>query len=163
MNARSWIAAAALAAAISLAAVAEEPAMTVDGLGWMAGAWRGEIRAGQVEETWSKPAGGSMLATCRIVSQGKTVFREFMLLEQLPDGIFLTVRHVGERMKDLDSQMPVFKLVSNKDGEAVFQTAEEKPRRIIYRKQPDGGLLARVETFRQGRPAVLEFPLKAAK
>ena len=144
---------------------AEEPAKAgINAVAWFGGKWEGEFRGRKVEEHWMPAAGGTMLGTCRWTLQGRTVFREFLLLEETPEGLVMTVSHVGPKMVKLEEKPESFKLESLKDGEVVFVGEKaEKPSRIHYRKEADGGLYARVETHRNGQPAVLEFPMKAAK
>ena len=52
-------------------------------LDWMSGRWVG---AGQ-EEYWSKPDSGSMLGFHRDTKDGKTIFFEFLRIEEGPNGI----------------------------------------------------------------------------
>lgn len=145
------------------AMLADDAKPTLGSLAWMAGAWKGDTRTGSIEETWMPPAAGTMLATCRILGGGKVVMREFMLLEELPDGLFLTLRHVGEKMADREQAPLLFHLESLKGQEATFATAGEKPVRLIYRREADGALYARVETYRNGEPAKLEFTMKRVR
>lgn len=143
---------------------AEPPKAGLASVAWMAGRWEGEFRGRKVEEHWMAPAGGSMLGSCRWTAQGKTVFREFLLLEETDEGLVMTVSHVGPKMAKLEEKPPTFLLESLKENEAVFREQKpEQPTRIRYRREPDGGLYARVETHRNGQPAVLEFPMKAVK
>jgi hypothetical protein len=128
-------------------------------LGWLAGCWSGPVKAGTFEECWSAPLGNSMQGSARIVtSEGKTVFREFMLLEESAGAIVMTVQHFGPRMA-AESTPVSFTLKLHEHGEAVFENPlHDSPQRIIYRKQSDGSILARVEKL-DGSEAS-EFPMR---
>ncbi len=57
-----------------------------------------------------------------------------------------------------------FKLISNADGKAVFENPQHDfPTRVIYGKQPDGSLLARIEGTMNGQKRGIDFPFKRAK
>lgn len=123
---------------------AEEPktatALTIESVAFMAGTWEYVDGSMAIEERWSPVAGGTMLGTGRTVSGDKTVFFEFLRIEGRADGVFYVAqpkgRHPGTE----------FKLVRAGEREAVFENlAHDFPKRIIYRKEADGGLTARVE------------------
>lgn len=134
---------AALGDAATLAR-AEEPktvsALTIESVAFMTGNWESVDGSMAIEERWSPVAGGTMLGTGRTISGDKTVFFEFLRIEGRADGVFYVAqpkgRHPGTE----------FKLVRAGEREAVFENlAHDFPKRIIYRKEADGGLMARVE------------------
>ncbi|HJZ10808.1 MAG TPA: metalloregulator ArsR/SmtB family transcription factor, partial [Acidobacteriota bacterium] len=53
-------------------------AATVEDLAWIAGCWSNREGESITQENWMKPAGGSMLGVGRTVTEGKTVFHEFL-------------------------------------------------------------------------------------
>jgi uncharacterized protein DUF6265 len=110
-------------------------------LAWMSGAW--ETGAGgrvQVEEHWTRPAGATMLGMSRTIAGGRTIEFEYLRLEQRANGIFY-VAHPKARCPGTD-----FKLTRLSGQEAIFENPEHDfPRRIIYRKHPDGSLTAIVD------------------
>ncbi len=124
-------------------------------LAWMAGAWAGETRFGKIEEQFNAPAGGTMLGTSRIVRDGKTVHREFILIEEGADGVTMTVH--------LPNRQPVpFRLVESSATEAVFANPQNPmPNKIRYRRMGEN-LTARIEGEVNGRAASEEFPMKRA-
>lgn len=140
-----------MAAGLSL--LAQEKKFEIGQLAFMSGCW-----AGQSEETWMKPAGGSMLGLSRTVAKGKTVFTEYMqIVEQ--DGV--VTMHVQLK---LAARATPFKLVEIGEKGAIFSNPEHDfPQRIIYRKEPDGSLFARIEGIDKGKERHADFPMKRAK
>lgn len=130
---------AVLAASLGAPAFAADPAAAkVEDLGFIAGAWK---MAGPpvIEELWMKPAGGTLIGAGRVSGEGKTFFFEYLRIETRPEGIFYVAQPKGGPKVD-------FKLVKLEAGEAVFENlAHDFPKRVIYRKLPDGGLFARTE------------------
>jgi hypothetical protein len=49
---------------------------------WLAGSWIGDGFGGVSEETWSMPIDGTMMGMYRHYKDGKTVFYEFLLLDE---------------------------------------------------------------------------------
>ena len=78
-----------------------------------------------------------MLGTGQTMKDGKTVEFEFMRIHEEKGEILFTAKPSGQPEAS-------FKLISYKDGKAIFENPQHDfPQRVIYGKQPDGGLLAR--------------------
>ncbi len=132
-------------------APAKRPA--IEQLAWIAGGWENVHGARRTEEHWTAPAGQTMLGMSRAVAGEKTVSFEFLRIEARVDGIFY-VAHPGARCPGTD-----FKLVRAEGQEAVFENPQHDfPQRIIYRKNPDGTMLARIEGPRGGKTVGIDFP-----
>ncbi len=131
--------------------------ITLDDLAWLAGCWENS-RAGRIgEERWTKPKGGTMLGTGQTIKDGKTVEFEFMRIHEDKGEIFFTAKPSGQ-------SETTFKLISNTDGKAIFENPQHDfPTRVIYGKQPDGSLLARIEGVMNGQKRGIDFPFKRAK
>lgn len=114
---------------------------TISEVGWISGDW--ETAPGgraQIEEHWTRPAGGSMLGMSRTVMGIRTLEFEYLRLEQRSDGIYY-VAHPKARCPGTD-----FKLTSVTSSEAVFENpAHDFPKRIIYRKTAAGSLVASID------------------
>jgi hypothetical protein len=124
---------------------------SITDLAWIEGRWFGTISEGDVDEHWMGPAGDSMIGMSRTVSQGRTVFFEYLRIEARPDGLYY-VAHPKAR------EGAAFKLVSCRDGEALFENPQHDfPRRISYRREPDGRLVARIEGEEGGRALAQDF------
>ena len=137
----------------ALSAVASFSA-DINDLKFMAGCWAG----GPTEEVWLKPLGGTLLGVSRTVKEGKTAFTEYMQIVE-EDGML-----VYKVQLRLAGKLTVFKLKSLTKDEVVFSNpAHDFPQRIIYRRQPDGSLFARIEGEQNGKPASEDYPLKPAR
>jgi hypothetical protein len=101
-------------------------------------------------------AGGSMFGVSRTVANGKTVFFEYLRIETRGDGLFY-VAHPKARTPGTD-----FKLVRLSGQEAVFENpAHDFPKRLIYRKNADGSLTARIEGNGTEKEKPQEFHYRA--
>ena len=136
---------------------AQEQKATLEDFAWLAGCWEDNRGNRFREEVWLKPKGDTMLGLGRTVIDGKTTEFEFIRLHEERGEIFYTAK---------PSRQPEasFKLVSSKAGEAIFENPQHDfPQRIIYRRQPDGSLVARIEGELKGNKRGIDFPFKRAK
>ncbi len=136
------------------------PASThqIEELAWFAGAWETDNGKTHVEEYWTVPSGGTMLGMGRSVRDQKTIFFEYLRLEQRPDGIYYVAQPRGRPPVD-------FRLDSLQGQEAVFVNPghSDHLKRIVYRKHPDGSLTGRVEGVDDGKPFASDFAYRPAK
>jgi len=130
-------------------------ATSISDLAWMSGSWMsgswmsGNLASGsgqtaggraQVEEHWTRPAGGSMIGMSRTVVNEKTVEFEFLRVEQRGNEIFYVASPNG-RCPATD-----FKLTRLSGQQAIFENPEHDfPKRIIYQKLSDGTLKASID------------------
>jgi hypothetical protein len=135
----------------------QRPAWKVADLAWMSGSWVTTQGKTQIEEHWTKPAGDSMIGMGRTLKDGKTIFFEYLRIEVRADGIFY-VAHPKARMGT------DFKLMRLSANEALFENpAHDNPKKILYRRTPDGSLTARVEGDENGKPVSEEFHYQPMK
>lgn len=81
-----------------------------------------------------------MIGMGRTVAGGKTVEFEFLRIEQRGDDIFY-VAHPNAQCPQTD-----FKLTRLTKEEVVFENPQHDfPKRVIYRKNTDGSLVAKVD------------------
>ncbi len=143
---------AAFAALINLGAAQQGSNYHLDDLVWLSGDWSTTSPGTIIEEHWTRPAGNTMIGMGRTIIQGKTVFFEYLRIESRPEGIVYVAHPKARPGTD-------FKLVTLTDTEAVFENPEhEFPRRIIYRKNRNGTITARVEGKADGKDKEEEFP-----
>jgi Domain of unknown function (DUF6265) len=149
---RRSVCAVALAALASVGAAAAEP--DIAKLAWLAGCWMNESAEPGSVEHWTALAGGTMLGMSRIVRRGETVEFEFMQLRHLPDGTLAFIALPS-------GQAPtVFPLLRISDVEAAFENPEHDfPQRVIYARDGESKLRARIEGMRDGTLRVIEFPM----
>ena len=113
----------------------------ISDLSWLAGDW--QTAAGgraQIEEHWTKAAGGTMIGMGRTLARDKTYEFEYLRIEQREDGIYY-VAHPKGQCPGTD-----FKLTRASATEAVFENPQHDfPKRIIYRKTGDDALAASID------------------
>ncbi|HKR15121.1 MAG TPA: DUF6265 family protein [Pyrinomonadaceae bacterium] len=130
---------------------------TIADVSWIAGDWQtapGGRR--QIEEHWTKVAGGSMMGVSRTIAGDKTVEFEYLRIEQRADGIYY-VAHPKARCPGTD-----FKLTKASANEAIFENPQHDfPKRIIYRKTGEDGLTASIDAG-EGSKA-MSFPFQRMK
>lgn len=145
----------ALAILLHASALADQTKPDIADIGWLQGCWRSQANGRDVEEHWMRPAGQTMLAMSRTVKNGKTVAYEFLQIRQDDSGeIYFVAKPSGQAEA-------AFKLVKRGDREVVFENPEHDfPQRIIYRLQPDGSLVARIEGTESGTERGIDFPMK---
>jgi hypothetical protein len=133
--------------------LAPQPRATIDQAGWISGCWSRQTGDRSTEEHWMKPAGGTMLGMSRTIANGRTSEHEFLrIIEQ--DG---TLAYVALPSGQKEA---TFTLTAIKPGEMVFENPKHDfPTRIIYQRQPDGSLKARIEGTMNGQNRGIDFPM----
>jgi len=134
----------AVTATISLAALA-----------WLGGSWIIDDGKQRVEEFWSAPADDSMIGMSRTLRDGKTQSFEFMRIASRPDGVFFIAQPRGKP--------PVEFVLQSWDGaQAVFVNPGngDHLKRIVYRRNADGTLTARIEGDNDGTAFAEDFPYR---
>lgn len=107
-------------------------------LSWMTGCWEVRSASRVITEQWTTAEGGTMMGVSKTVRNGKTVFDEFLKLSR-EDGKLVYRARIGT------PGVTPFSLLTMTDSEVIFENkAHDFPKRIIYRKQPNG-LMARIE------------------
>lgn len=114
---------------------------------FLAGSWFVEKGGERIEEQWTTPAGGMMLATGRTLRGGKTVFFEYLRIESTPSGIVYIAQPRGKNTTE-------FKLTEVAEGKVVFENPmHDFPKRISYTRRSEGTIDVRIEGENDGKPA----------
>lgn len=111
---------------------------TISDMAWLAGAWQGGGGPVTVEERWTAPAGGAMLAVSRTIKGDRMVAFEFLRIVEGDRSLVYIAQPNGR---------PPTEFVLTQIGEqsATFENpAHDFPKMIRYAKRADGGLEARV-------------------
>lgn len=122
---------------------------------WLLGEWSGKGFGGQCFESWSPPAGGSMIGTFRHLNDSGLNFCEVFLLTKTDQGVLLKLKHFDARLAGWEEkdESVTFPLLKVKSGVAYFGG-------LTYELQDDGSLKAYLAmkqkdgTFRE---AVIHF------
>ena len=88
---------------------------TLKDVAWLTGRWLGEGFGGTLEETWSPPLGGAMVATFRLVKDGKPAFYEMCWIREKNGTLEYNVKHfhpdlVGWEAKGEHVTFPLVKI-----------------------------------------------------
>jgi len=111
---------------------------TIADVAWLAGDWQGGSGAVTVEERWTAPAGGAMLAVSRTIKGGRMVAFEFLRLIERDGGLVYIAQPNGRPPTEFAS-------TQISAGSATFENpAHDFPKVIRYTKRADGSLEARV-------------------
>ena len=116
-------------------------ASKISDLIWLAGDWQSAAGGRvQIEEHWTRPAGGTMIGMGRTVVGDKTAEFECLRIEQRGNDLFY-VANPNANCPQTD-----FKLTRLSGQEVIFDNpAHDYPKRVIYRKNSDGSLVASVD------------------
>ena len=130
-----------------------QPQATIDQAGWIAGCWSRLAGERSTEEHWMKPAGGTMLGMSRTVAKGRTSEYEFLRIIEQSGTLAYVALPSGQKEA-------TFTLTTVKPGEMVFENPKHDfPTRIIYQRQSDGSLKARIEGTMNGQTRGVDFPM----
>jgi hypothetical protein len=132
-------------------------ALTLYDFAWLAGSWQLTSGARCIEEHWTLPSNNLLVGTSRTLEGGRTVSFEFLRIEARADGIYYIPQPGGRPPVD-------FKLASENAAELVFVNPghADHLKRIVYRRQGDTGLAARIEGEDNGRAFAIDYPYRRA-
>ena len=156
-------------AAATAAAQAPAPSApvkaTVEQLAWVAGAWTGTLGQRTVEQHWSAPLGGSIIAMYRSIQANKATLYELLAIEQEGENVVLRIKHfspgpglVSREAKDESVDQILVKL---EERSAVFEGGTPgSPVRITFTSPDPATLNITVARQRDGAPVSTEFKYK---
>ncbi|MCA0132177.1 DUF6265 family protein [Winogradskyella alexanderae] len=95
----------------------------LENIAWIAGTWRGEAFGGITEEIWSEPSGGSMMATFKLINDGKVTFYEIEVIREIENSLVLQLKHFGPDLKGWETKDETvdFPLKEITDNKVVFE------------------------------------------
>jgi len=144
-------------------AAASAPAKaTVDQLAWVTGAWTGRLGERTIEQHWSAPLAGSIVAMYRSIQGNRATLYELLAMEQEGEGVVLRIKHfapgaglVSQEAKDQSMDHTLARLEGRT---AVFEGgAGPSPTRITFTKPDPDTLNISVARQREGKPVTTEF------
>jgi len=123
-------------------------------LAWLTGAWVGTRGAGgttSIEERWSPPLGGAMLAVSRTISRGRMSGFEYLRIVERDGGLVYIAQPGGAAPTE-------FVLTEFSPAHAVFENPRhDYPKRIAYELSAEGDLSATIGFTKGGTPRRFEF------
>lgn len=124
-----------LSAAASSTPAVQKASASIARVGWIAGTWIGTTGPVTVEERWTPPAGGSMIATARTLRNSAMAGFEFLCMAER-DGSLVYTALPNARTPATD-----FVLTTITDDSATFENpAHDYPKMIRYSRLADGSL-----------------------
>ncbi len=95
----------------------------LENIAWISGTWHGEAFGGKTEEIWSEPSGGSMMATFKLVADGKVQFYEIEIIREVENSLVLQLKHFNNDLKGWETKDETvdFPLKYITETEAVFE------------------------------------------
>lgn len=123
-------------------------------LAWLAGAWggkRGRSGTTSIEERWSPPLGGAMLAVSRTVSRDKMTAFEFLRIVERDGGLVYIAQPGG----GVPTEFIMTELTPTR---AVFENPRhDYPKRIAYDLKNENALSVSIGFAKGGTPRRFEF------
>ncbi|MCG3123434.1 MAG: hypothetical protein GIKADHBN_01852 [Phycisphaerales bacterium] len=129
---------------------------------WIAGDWVGTRSSGSsIEERWSPPRGGAMLAVSRTVNAaGKMVAFEYLRIVEREGGLVYAAQPGGAPKTDF--VLTEFGPTEAGGKRAVFDNPRhDYPKRIVYELSADGKLSATIGYMKGGTPRRYDFAPEA--
>lgn len=126
---------------------------TINDLAWLSGSWMGTRSSGStIEELWSAPKGGAMLATSRTVNtKSRMSAFEYLRIVERDGGLVYVAQPGGAPATE-------FILTEFSPTRAVFENPRhDYPKRIMYELSADGSLTASIGSLKGGTPRKFEF------
>ena len=132
-------------------------ALTLYDIAWLSGDWQLTSGTRCIEEHWTTPSNNMLVGTSRTVEGSRTVAFELVRIEARADGVFYVAQPGGRPPVD-------FRLASALGPELVFVNPghADHLKRIVYRRQGDDGLVARIEGEDGGRAFAVDYPYRRA-
>jgi hypothetical protein len=135
---------------------------TVEQLAWVTGAWTGKLGERTIEQHWSAPLAGSIIAMYRSIQANKPTLYELLAMEQDGEGVVLRIKHfapgaglVGQEAKDESVNNTLIQLEGRM---AVFEGGvASSPTRITFTSPDPDTLNITVGRQRDGKPVSTEF------
>lgn len=103
---------------LKLDSLSTSPKAKISDVAWISGTWKGEAFGGITEEIWSEPMGDSMMASFKLVADGKVQFYEIEIIRELKESLILQLKHFngdlkGWETKDETVDFPLVKITKN--------------------------------------------------
>ena len=124
----------------------------LENIAWISGNWKGEAFGGQVEENWSKPSGGSMMATFKLINEGKVSFYEIEIIRELENTLVLQLKHFDSELKGWETKEETidFPLIKVTTDRVVFQgmsfeKVNENEMNVYVDIENDAGIIEKVK------------------
>lgn len=98
------------------------PKADLSSVAWIAGHWRGKALGGVVEEIWTPPLGGSMMAAFKLSVNDQVKFYELETISEQGNTLILKLKHFASNLHGWEEKEETvdFKLVKVTDDKVYF-------------------------------------------
>ncbi len=95
----------------------------LENIAWISGTWHGEAFGGETEEIWSTPSLGSMMASFKLINEGKVTFYEIEIIREVENTLILQLKHFGPDLKGWKTKDETvdFPLKESTENKVVFE------------------------------------------
>lgn len=141
--------------AIILFAACSKPKADITQFKWLEGQWEGIEGNMKTFEVWQPIKDNRIQGIGGVTADNDTMFAEKLKIEITDGELYYVAALPG-------STIPVsFKLIKSENNSSTFENLKNDfPQRVIYTKNPDGSLYARIEGKRSGKDSKQEFNFK---
>lgn len=127
----------------------------LENIAWISGTWHGEAFGGKTEEIWSEPSAGSMMATFKLINDGKVTFYEIEIIREVENSLVLQLKHFGPDLKGWETKdetidFPLKEITSTK---VVFEG-------MTFEKVSDKEMNVYVDIEENGKTETVKFNYK---
>lgn len=127
----------------------------LENIAWISGTWHGEAFGGKTEEIWSEPSAGSMMATFKLINDGKVTFYEIEIIREVENSLVLQLKHFGPDLKGWETKdetidFPLKEITSTK---VVFEG-------MTFEKVSDKEMNVYVDIEENGKNETVKFNYK---
>lgn len=124
---------------------------SIEDVAWIAGNWTGTMGTSEIEERWTPPKGGAMLAVARTVKDGRMRMHEYLRIIERDGGLVYVAQPWGNPKTE-------FPLVEMDGKRLVFENPRhDSPQRITYELSNEGVLTATTGFIHGGKPKPYSF------
>ncbi len=113
-------------------------AATLADLHWMVGSWTGSLGPQTVEESWSKPRGGTMSTMIRLTSDDATIMIELISIREEGESLVLHLRQFSPALEERLSQDMPLEVLSEDSVRFKAQEGAAIPALTYRRTGPEG-------------------------
>ena len=126
-------------------------AATIAQVAWIAGNWSAVDGPAAIEERWTEPAGGAMLAVSRTLRGERMVAFEFLRIVERDGGLVYIAQPNGRPPTDFTAT------TVDADSVTFENPAHDYPQMIRYARRADGGLDATISATGGARAKTYSF------
>jgi len=127
----------------------------LENIKWISGTWHGEALGGAVEEIWSVPSGGSMMATFKLTKDNAVVFYEIEIIRETENSLVLQLKHFDNQLRGWEQKEETvdFPLKYITPSEVAFEG-------MTFEKLNDHEMNVHVAIEEQGKVETMTFNYK---